>query len=70
VKNQLIAIGRTGLYRVYLNISLKEARRRYKEKYDGEYTLFPLDWEDVDIDIIDFNDEFEAYAVWGVSGSE
>jgi hypothetical protein len=73
--NKIIAIGFTGSKAVYLNISRVEALERYAREHGDSY----IDkygelkyWRDsIDsyyIEEFEFNDEFNAYAVWPKGG--
>ncbi len=58
-KNKLIAIGHLGCMTCYLNVSEKEAIRRFnKENYDIDSDVL----ED-SIKSFEFDDQFEAYDV-------
>lgn len=59
-KNILTSIGMTGYARVYLNVELEEAKRRYRITENREPND-PL--TDVSIKNIEFEDEFWTYEV-------
>ena len=58
MKNKLIALGFLGVGTCYLNVSMEEAQRRYKEEH-------PEEEGDADVlAIFEFDDEFHCYDVW------
>ena len=63
MKNRLISIGYTGLMKCYLNIPDKDAIQRYIKSQNISETEFELD-NDIQFNVIEFDDEFEAYSVW------
>lgn len=65
MKNKLHIIGYMGCKSCYLNISKEEAVKRYNiDNIDNRDSLeIPIDLDDVKT--IEFEDEFEAYDVWG-----
>lgn len=62
-KNKLICIGYTGIMKCYLNISEKEAIQRYIKEENISEEQFETN-NDIQINIIEFKDEFNAYSVW------
>jgi len=62
-KNKLICIGYTGLMRCYLNITESEAIQRYIKDENISEKQMEMD-DDIQINHIEFNDEFGAYDVW------
>lgn len=60
MSNWIVTIGFLGVKRCYLNIDEEEAKRRYKE-YEN---CSDEDLENVDIEIINFDEEFGAYDIW------
>lgn len=58
-KHTLITIGYLGDKRVYLDIPLAEAKHRYAMSEDSD-----PESDRVDIEQIDFDDEFGCYDVW------
>ena len=62
-KNKLICIGYTGIMKCYLNISEKEAIQRYIKDENISETQMEMD-NDIQINHIEFSDEFSAYSVW------
>jgi hypothetical protein len=63
MNNKIISIGWMGYKRCYLNITVDEAIKRYCESENIEITEdYTVD--DLNIDIIEFDDEFGAYSVW------
>ena len=62
VNHTLIAIGSVGAMRVYLDVPLEEARKRYQAYCRS------IDLKDADpiFREIEFVDEFEAYDVWEI----
>lgn len=63
MKNKLICIGYTGVMSCYLNINEDEAIQRYAKDQDISETELRLD-NNIQINHIDFDDEFCAYSVW------
>lgn len=61
-KNKLICIGYTGLMKCYLNITEREAIQRYIKDENISETQMELD--DIQINHIEFDDEFGAYSVY------
>lgn len=62
-KNKLICIGYTGLMKCYLNITEREAIQRYIKDENISETQMEMD-NDIQINHIEFDDEFGAYSVW------
>lgn len=62
-KNKIICIGYTGLMKCYLNITEREAIQRYIKSENISETQMEMD-NDIQINHIEFNDEFGAYSVW------
>jgi thymidylate kinase len=60
--NTLTAIGYLGGYRVYLNLDLEEAKRRYQEE-TGDNP------DDYSVHVTEFEDVFYAYEVGEASAS-
>jgi hypothetical protein len=61
--NKIISIGYTGIKQCYLNVDEETAIARYC-KSEG-YTLEEFNEDfDIDVDIIEFDDEFGAYSIW------
>ena len=60
--NKLVVIGYIGIKRCYLNIDEKDAISRYIQSEGISEKLF-VD-NDIQVDVIEFDDEFGAYAVW------
>jgi hypothetical protein len=59
--NKLICIGYTGVMKCYLNITEREAIQRYiKSENISEKQMD----NDIQINQIEFDDEFGAYSVW------
>lgn len=63
VKHTLIAIGWLGTKRVYLDVPLEEAKRRFIEAETNSYDTEPYVLDEKLIDIIEIEDEFWAYDV-------
>lgn len=57
-KHTLISIGWLGSKRVYLDVSLEEAKRRYLEA-EGDYATL----EGIDIEMYEIEDQFYAYEI-------
>lgn len=68
MKNTLHVIGWLGVRRAYLNVSLDEAKERYRESegFDGVFSdeAQPNDGFAVAVDTFQFDDEFGTYDVW------
>jgi hypothetical protein len=62
-KNKLICIGYNGQMRCYLNISETQAIQRYTKEENISETEFKTN-NRIQINHIDFYDEFCAYSVW------
>ena len=62
-KNKLICIGYTGLMKCYLNITEREAIQRYIKEENISETQMEMDYY-IQINHIEFDDEFGAYSVW------
>lgn len=62
-KNKLICIGYTGLMKCYLNITEREAIQRYIKDENISETQMEMD-NDIQINHIEFDNEFGAYSVW------
>ncbi len=62
MENTLTSIGYTGCMKCYLNVEEKEAIERYCISED--ITLEEFNNTIGSVDILEFDDEFEAYAVW------
>ena len=65
MNNKIISIGWMGYKRCYLNITVDEAIKRYCESENIEITEdYTVD--DLNIDIIEFDDEFGAYTIYEI----
>ena len=63
--NKLVVIGWRGIRTCYLNITLQEAIDRFIKT--EEITLEYFNSSEVGCEIIEFDDEFGAYEVWGLN---
>jgi len=61
--NRLIVIGWIGAKRVYFNLPMAEAFKRYQRDEGGLEEVI----RDGGVSIVEFIDEFTAYDVWEVS---
>lgn len=60
MQNTLILIGFIGMKKCYLNITKEEAIERYCAYMSLDVAAFNED----SVEVIEFDDEFEAYDVW------
>ena len=63
MKNKIIAIGYLGIRKCYLNLSEEEAISRYCKSEELTREEFDED-TGLNMQTIEFNDEFGAYDVW------
>jgi hypothetical protein len=61
--NRLVCIGFLGYMNCYLNLSVEEARERFRLDHLGP--VEPVDPDEYTMKIIEFKDAFGAYDVWG-----
>lgn len=62
-KNKLICIGYTGLMKCYLNTSERESIQRYIKEENISESQMETDYN-IQINHIEFDDEFSVYSVW------